>query len=149
MAPISQDYSHEFATLSRIDELFDARKATHRVLVLLHMLGGKEGDGFQHLGTDFYSSSENWLSFFHLFAEEQHCGIQAAEDVHGIAVERDRIEGSLRSNLTLSCSFIGARVRVDVGIFIGNLVFWGDIWPLDDGHNDSDYDGSCGNGALD
>ena len=122
---------------------------SYRILVLFHVFGGEKRDGFEHLGADFDAGPKDWLPFFHLLAEEQHGGIQAAEDVHGVAVERDRVEGSLRCSLALACSFIRARARIDVGTFIGNLVFRGNVGSLDYGHDASDDDESCGNEPLD
>ena len=122
---------------------------SYRILVLFHVFGGEKRDGFEHLGADFDAGPKDGLPFFHLLAEEQHGGIQAAEDVHGVAVERDRVEGPLRCSLAFACSFTRARARIDVGTFIGNLVFRGNVGSLDYGHDASDDDESCGDGPLD
>jgi len=130
-------------------DLLGQCNGSYCILVLFHVFGGEKGDGFEHLGADFDAGPKDWLPFFHLLAEKQHGGIQAAEDVHGVAVERDRVEGSLRCSLALSCSFTRARARIDVGTFIGNLVFRGNVGSLDYGHDASGDDESWGNGPLD
>ena len=71
--------------------------------------------------------------FLHLFSEEEDCGVEAAEDVHGIAVEGYRFQRSRFVRLGVSGPVTGP----DEGLFPRRLVFRRYVGSLNDGHGAS------------